>query len=119
MKAEIRSLYSLHLEDKLINYWPDDVSNFGTWIRAYIGPQGEAGSEAFDIHVCTPEWLKAQCAALGPTWGRHMLIVDAYSYDAIKAIIEGYIVNSESDCWSTVAAKLSRIGAWEFEDYQS
>jgi len=48
-----------------------------------------------------------------------MLIVDAYSYDAIKAIIEGYIVNSESDCWSTVAAKLSRIGAWEFEDYQS
>ncbi|WP_175818885.1 Imm8 family immunity protein [Burkholderia sp. BCC0419] len=52
MKAEIKSLHSLQLEDTLINYQPDDVSNFGTWIRAYIGPQGEAGSEAFDIEVC-------------------------------------------------------------------
>ncbi|HDR9154564.1 TPA: immunity 8 family protein [Burkholderia vietnamiensis] len=118
MKAEIKSLHSLQLEDRLINYWPDDVSNFGTWIRAYIGPQEEAGSEAFDIQVCTPEWLKAQCATQGPTWGRHMLIVEAYDYDSIKAVIERYVAGCDGDDWAAIATKLSRIGAWEFENYQ-
>lgn len=28
MNAKINSLHSLQLEDRLINYWPDDVSNF-------------------------------------------------------------------------------------------
>lgn len=118
MKAEIKSLHSLQSEDTLINYWPDDVSSFGTWIRAYIGPQGEAGSEAFDIQVCTPDWLKSQCAAEGPMWGRHMLIVETYDYDAIKGLIERYVESSEGDDWASIAGKLSRIGAWEFEDYR-
>ena len=118
MKAEIKSLYSLQLEDSLINYWPDDVSNFGTWIRVYIGPLGGGGAEAFDIQVCTPEWVKAQCADRGPMWGRHMLIVEAYDYDAIKGVIERYVAGSDGDNWEAIAGKLSRIGAWEFEDYQ-
>jgi hypothetical protein len=118
MKAEIKSLHSLQLEDRLINYWPDDVSNFGTWIRAYIGPQGEAGAEAFDIQVCTADWLKSQCSTQGPLWGRHLLIVDAYDYDVIKASIERYVESCDGDDWASVAGKLSRVGAWEFEDYQ-
>ncbi|AJC15124.1 immunity 8 family protein [Pandoraea sputorum] len=118
MKAEIKSLHSLLLEDRLIDYWPDDVSNFGTWIRAYIGPQGEASSESFDIHVCTPEWLKAQCATQSPLWGRHMLFVEVYDYDAIKTAIERYVAAVDGDDWADIAAKLSRVGAWEFEDYQ-
>lgn len=118
MKAEIKSLHSLQLEDRLTNYRPDDLSNFSTWIRAYIGPQGEAGSEAFDIQVCTPDWLKSQCSTQGAMWGRHMLIVGSYSYDVIKALIERYVAISEGPDWASIATKLSRIGAWEFEDYQ-
>ncbi|WP_175932830.1 MULTISPECIES: immunity 8 family protein [unclassified Burkholderia] len=119
MKAEIKSLYSLQLEDTLINYLPDDVSNFGTWIRAYIGPQGEEGSEAFDIEVCTPEWLKSRCTIEGAMWGRHMLIVGAYDYEAIKAFIERYVATCHGDDWAAIATKLSRMGAWEFEDYRN
>ena len=118
MKAEIKSLYSLQIEDSLINYWPDDVLNFGTWIRAHIGLQGEEGAEVFDIQVCTPEWLKTQCAIYGPIWGRYMLIVEAYDYDAIKERIECYVIGSSGNDWAAIAAKLSRISAWEFEDYQ-
>ncbi|MCU9954648.1 immunity 8 family protein [Burkholderia sp. BKH01] len=36
------------------------MSNFGTWIRAYIGPEGAAGFESFDIRVSTPDWLISQ-----------------------------------------------------------
>jgi hypothetical protein len=118
VKAEIKSLHSLQLEDRLINYWPDDVSNFGTWIRAYIGPQGGAGAEAFDIQVCTPDWLKSQCSTQEPLWGRHLLIVDTYDYDTIKAFIERYVESCDGDDWASLAGKLSRVGAWEFEDYQ-
>ncbi|WP_323120834.1 immunity 8 family protein [Burkholderia alba] len=105
MKAEIKLLQSLQLEDRLINYWPDDVSNFSTWIRVYLGPQGEVGSEAFDIEVCTPEWLKSQCAIKGPIWGGHVLIVEAYDYEATKAILGRYVATSEGDNWPVIAAK--------------
>lgn len=118
MKAELKSLHSLELEDGLVNYWPSDASNFGTWIRAYVGPQGGRGAETFDIQVCTPDWLKSQCNAQGPLWGRHMLIVNTYDYNVIKAYVERYIANSEGEDWESIAVKLSRIGAWEFEDYQ-
>lgn len=118
MRAELKSLYSLELEDPLVNYRPDDASNFGTWIRAYVGPQGGRGAETFDIQVCTSDWLKLQCATQGPLWGRHMLIVETYDYNVIKAHIERYITNSEGLDWESVAAKLGRIGAWEFEDYR-
>ncbi|WP_422649924.1 Imm8 family immunity protein [Cupriavidus sp. H18C1] len=64
------------------------ASSFGTWIRAYVGPFGERRAETFDIQVCTPNWLKSQCTAQGPLWGRHMLIVDIYNYNVIKTHIE-------------------------------
>ncbi|AJC21292.1 immunity 8 family protein [Pandoraea pulmonicola] len=118
MKAEIKSLHSLQLEDRLINYQPDDLSNFSTWIRAYIGPQSEASSEAFDIEICTPDWLKSQCAIEGQMWGRHMLIVEAYDYKTIKAAIERYVATCHGEDWAAIATKLSRMGAWEFEDYR-
>lgn len=76
------------------------------------------GSEAFDIQVCTPAWLKSQCAGEGPIWGRHMLIVDVYDYEAIKGLIESYVARIDDD-WATIAMTLSRIGAWEFEDYKT
>ncbi|GAB3626721.1 hypothetical protein PTE30175_05525 [Pandoraea terrae] len=118
MKAEIKSLHSLQVEDSLINYQPEDEKNFGTWIRASIGPEAEAGSESFDILVCTPDWLKLQCAIEGPMWGRHMLIVETYDYDAIKSAIARYVAQVAETEWAAIAAKLSRIGAWEFEDYR-
>lgn len=118
MKAEIKSLYSLELEDSLSQYQPDDASNFGTWIRARIGPENESSSDSFDILVCTSDWLRTQCAEDGPTWGRHMLIVAAYEFDAIESFLARYVAQCTGIDWPSVATKLSRIGAWEFEDYQ-
>lgn len=51
-------------------------------------------------------------------WGRHMLIIDGYDYNVIKTHIERHIANSQGDDWESIAVKLSRVGAWEFEDYQ-
>ncbi len=118
MKAEIKSLYSLQVEDSLTNFRPDDVSNFGTWIRVHIGPQDGPGSEAFDIQVCSPDWLKSQCAVQGFIWGRHILIVETYDYGFIKAAFERCVAKSDGADWAEIAGKLSRFAAWEFEDYR-
>ena len=59
MRAILRELRSLEVEGDLAEYTPEDPSNFGTWVRALIGPEHDVGTEAFDILICTPDWLRA------------------------------------------------------------
>jgi hypothetical protein len=119
MKAEIKSLCSLELEDSLTQYQPKDTSNFGTWIRARIGPENASGSDSFDILVCTADWLRTRCAEYGPVWGRHMLVIAAYDFGVIESFVARYVAQCTGIDWPSVAIKLSRNAAWEFEDYQT
>lgn len=54
----------------------------------------------------------------GAIWERHILIVEAYDCEVIKAVIERYVATCHSEDWAVIVAKLNRMGAWEFEDYQ-
>jgi hypothetical protein len=120
MKVDIRDFYSIEIEDALDMYWPDDVFNFGTWIRLYIGPAGDRLSNSFDLFVCTPEWL-ASNVKLKPNqamWGRHMLIVSDYDPDKLKASAERLLLSLTGAEWLPIAEKIARYAAWEFEDYQ-
>jgi hypothetical protein len=116
MEAEVKSLYSLEVEDNLIFYWPDDLTSFGTWIRAYIGPKGEGSRGAFDFLICTKNWLKPHDVAQSPALGRHILLFDHYDYDAVELAIESCVARSAGGDWATIAAELSRTGVWEFDD---
>lgn len=118
MKAKLKEIYSLELTNPLEEFWPEDESNFGISVRLMIGPEDGAGSESFDILVCTPDWIKSQYSEEKCVWGRHMLIVLEYDFDLIRRQIEGYIAGCTGEDWLTIARKLSRMGAWEFEDYQ-
>ncbi len=60
MRAILKDLHSLELEDHLEQYRPDDPANFGTWVRLMIGPEDEPGSESFNLLICTPDWLKEE-----------------------------------------------------------
>jgi hypothetical protein len=46
------------------------------------------------------------------------LIVFEYDYDRLLRTIEQVCESTEGDTWQEVADRLSRLGAWEFEDYR-
>jgi uncharacterized membrane protein len=49
MKAKIKDLISLEIEESLEKYFPIDPNGFGTRVRMMIGPENDTGSESFDI----------------------------------------------------------------------
>ncbi|MBA0035796.1 hypothetical protein HS962_06070 [Pantoea sp. BIGb0393] len=114
MKAELRTLGN-DLYD-LNTYIPEENDNFIMSLTLTIGPVNEVGSNFFYVRVCTPEWLcKHQWV---PELIRHTLLVRKYDLDEITKIITDYIDQCEGDDWMDTAQKLSRVFAWEYEDYQ-
>jgi immunity protein 8 of polymorphic toxin system len=83
-----------------------------------FGPEGGQGEEAFDILVCTPDWIAREVEHGGIVNGRHHLIVRKFDLSLITSFLLEAANNSTARTWQEAAAKLSRIGKWEFEDYK-
>jgi len=118
MKALLKKIHSLEIEDDLNSYWPADPDVFGSWIRAMIGPDDEEGAEYFDMLICTPRWLQGEVEKNDVFLGKGMIIINEYDYDKIIAFIKKQITDCHADDWLGIAQKLSRISFWEYEDYQ-
>jgi hypothetical protein len=101
------------------SYWPEDLECFGLWLTVLTGPDDSEGGHLYQILVCTPEWIKKECLDRGAVWGRHMLIVPSFDPDQIKSEIVQYVEGCTGKDFGEIAQKVARIGAWEFEDYQS
>ena len=117
MKAELKGVHSPDVDD-VRKYSPPDPVNFAVLIQALIGPMGEPGAESFNIEVCTPRWLETQLDGEGAIFGRHLLVVRNYDYEAIVKKIERFLDLCTGSDWPEIARKVSRIGLWEFEDYE-
>jgi hypothetical protein len=119
MKAELKSLDCPDVD--LETFVPEDPRSFGLLLQAMIGPEGGKFAESFDLQLHTPQWLleRRERGLLPPVvFGRHMLLVFAYDYRQIFDTIQDYCRSCVGADWEEVAQKLSRIGYWEFEDYQ-
>ena len=90
---------------------------FALFVQAIVGPRGSEGEESFGFLICTPDWIKEHHAA-EPLLGLHHLIVASYNYDQIVRFVSEFVTRCAADTWQEVAAKLQRLGNWEFEDYQ-
>jgi hypothetical protein len=111
--------------DYLVDCYPENIEFFELWVTALIGPDDEDGGTLYNVHVCTPDWLKyamkynsnGECI-----WGRHMLIINEFSPEkierAIKDKIEDVIRLFPSDNSIELSEKIARYAEWEFEDYQ-
>ncbi|QOZ29920.1 hypothetical protein XH93_25670 [Bradyrhizobium sp. CCBAU 51753] len=116
MRAELKSIFSPDA-DPLEDFLP--MGSFGILVMAMIGPAGEAGAESFDFVLCTPEWFSANTSGEF-TIGRHYLFVRDFDYARLKEFVQDYCTScGEERSWALLAEKLSRLGKWEFEDYQS
>jgi hypothetical protein len=118
MRAEIKKIFSLDVKN-LVEFVPDNPSNFSIPLRLVIGPAGETGEETFDVDVCTPEWLMQHFRGDSVVLLRHKILVNSFDFARIKQFIERYVRHCEGDDWNDVAQKLSRLGRWEFEDYRA
>ena len=117
MRAKIKSYHSPDIED-LYKYVPKNPTNFSLLLELMVGPENENGEESFNIQICTPGWFLSTMKKHDIVPGRHFLIVLEYNYDRIYNKIKQLIENCTGNDWNEVADKVSRIGFWEFEDYQ-
>ena len=95
------------------------VKNFSILVQAMIGPAGSGSYESFDFVVCTPQWLRGELSEKGYRFGRHLLILEVYSFRVIWGAISSLCQRTWGGSWSEIAEKLGRFGRWEFEDYST
>mgnify|MGYP004728133783 CR=1 FL=1 len=114
MKADLKALWSDNF--LLEEYQPLECDNFSLWIELSIGTRNEEGSDYFRLKVCTTEWLCKHHWL--PELMRHTLLVRKYDFNEIKKTITDCIDQCEGKDWMEIAQKLSRVFAWEYEDYQ-
>ncbi len=116
--TELKSLHSPDVGD-LKSYVPEDEDCFGFLLTAMIGAPGEKGEEAFDIMVCSPMWILRNRKPSDILVGRHYLIMQEYNFERLVSFIQKFCRSCSGNTWAEIANKLSRLGRWEFEDYQN
>lgn len=86
-------------------------------VQLMVGPADGPGEESFDVTLCTASWLAERAASEGIVDTRHHVVIDDYDYDRIEQYFSRRVAACEGPTWGEVAAKVGRIGRWEFEDY--
>jgi hypothetical protein len=103
----------------IAEYRPADPSRVDVIVRMLVGPCGAAGEESFDVRVLSVAMLADELGGSGRVVdGRHTLLVREWSGSALIEYLERAVSACVADRWESLAEKLARIGAWEFEDYK-
>jgi len=116
MRAQLKGLHSPDAPD-LATYVPDDPQAFGLLVQMLAGPADAEGEESFDVVVCTGRWLESKYRDRAPYPLRHHILVGEYDYGQLREGLRRLVEACGGARWDEVAAKLSRIGHWEFEDH--
>ena len=117
MRAHVRtwSVNDFFRED----YAPDDPMDDEAAIRLMVGPVGRLAEESVTVTVSTPTRLGRTLTSWGcPVFGRHRVIVEPMSMGPVIRYLTARVEALRADTWDELGAGLSRIGRWEFEDYQ-
>ncbi len=117
MKAEVKNIESPDILN-LKEYWPEDETSFSFYLELSVGISSQEGEEIFGITVCTPKWLLENHRTDEVLFLRHYLLVFEYNYNRITEELKKKIQNLSAGSWNELALKVSKIGYWEFEDYQ-
>ncbi|CZF87030.1 Imm8 family immunity protein [Grimontia marina] len=112
--------------DYLLDHKPDNADFFSLWLTVTVGVNGEEGSSSYQLHICTPDWIRYAVENELEDhflWGRHMLIVDKFDAEKIEIAIEKKLKEISSqfsnDSQSELLKKVSRYAYWEYEDYET
>jgi hypothetical protein len=104
--------------------WPDlergniPASDLQSTLLVFAaGPLGQPGEETFQVTVCTPEFVAKMVERDGIVIGRHLMFVASVDTARAEDTVRDRLRRIDGDTWSELAAKIGRIGLWEFEDY--
>jgi hypothetical protein len=114
MRAELKSWFSRTVD--LDTYAPADREEYSFDLTLMVGPEGADASEAFYARVCSPGWLVANSGPDSVRVGERLIIAPEYNVARIIAAIAAFCSRCSGDTWAEVAVKVSRAGAWEYED---
>lgn len=117
MRAALRTIEFLPEPSTLSG----DPGEFSFLARLIIGPSDAPGEEAFDVTVCTPEWLAAASRRVGGIYdARHHVVVnlDEFNQRALRDWLATRVREAEAASWPEVGQRLGRLGQSEFEDYR-
>jgi hypothetical protein len=117
VRAVIKGFEGLGSEEPE-TYLSPDPRDDAFALRMLVGPPDGPGEESFDVVVCTPAWLTRVVSEEGPQIGRHRLIVESLDLQAAETFLRRQVERLEAPTWAELAAKIGRLGHWEFEDYQ-
>lgn len=117
MRATVRRFHSPDAD--LATFVPSDPRDVAVLIQIMAGPADGPGEESFDGVVCTPHWLDRWVQENGPTVGRHYLVVAEYDEPRTRVFLTEEVESLEAETWPELAAKIGRVGMWEFEDYRT
>ena len=119
MRAALRGFYSSDIAD-LATHRPDDPDCFALQVTAFIGPAEEGfGEEMFDFSVCTAKWLQEHPPPKNFEFVRSTVLMGRWDYATLNRALNDLCLHTEGEGWAEIAAKLSRYGRWEYEDYES
>lgn len=117
MKPQIHGFHSPDAD--LDTFKPSDPTDVGVLVQIMIGPEGGLGYESFDVVVCTPGWFQEDVRREGIILGRHYLFVERFHWEFVRRFLEEWVGKQHGDSWEQLALRLSRLGKWEFEDYEA
>ncbi|SEL64190.1 Immunity protein 8 [Stigmatella aurantiaca] len=117
MRAEIKSLSAV-MTDDLEHFSPEDPDVFSVPMTLTVGTPDSPGGDNFEFQVCSPRYLASEVRDGGVLLVRHRLLMNAFDIQKVRQFVERYVRGCEANTWEELANKLSRLGTWEFEDYQ-
>ena len=94
---------------------PDDPQHCSVYCEATIGPTDSPGEEIFGFHVVTPSAIDVRNRF---RWGRGLLIVPSFSWEAVDLALARLRSHASRDSWDEVARELAKNLIWEFENYR-
>ena len=76
-----------------------------------------AGSQLYNLDICNPAWVVANCSEGRMLIGRHMLLVGKTTSAELEKRISRFLFNCVGDSISDTYERVSRFGRSEYEDF--
>jgi hypothetical protein len=118
VRAELRGLDSDDALEGLESFRPGDADVFALAVGASIGSSEGPGADLFYFHVCSPRWIEENPPPKGFEFMHSYLVLSRWDYATLLRALTDLCLHTEGEDWEQIAMKLSRYGAWEFEDYR-
>ena len=118
MKPVLKSIFLLDADSIFQDFEPEIPHNFHVSASLTIGDAEKVGGDDYSLGICTPIWLDHHIQNMGPLIGRHLLIVNRFDANEVRATVEKIISESARESRAETNSVLTRFFAWEYEDYQ-